>query len=163
MRTKVLWSLAAALVLFSGLPLNAGFDGGPVTIELKSFKFVKVPPEQAALFGHNEDEGKLFYYSNGTAESTFKVDKDGDYEIIIKASGDPAMNERAKFKLMVDGKQVGKETLLTADEAKDYLLTTALKAGEHKIAVEYTNDVYKENEYDRNFYLHGVTVKPAKK
>jgi len=36
------------------------------------------------------------------------------------------------------------------------------QAGEHKLVVEYTNDVYKENEYDRNFYLHGVTVKPAK-
>ena len=162
MRTKVLWSIAAALVFFSGLRLTAGFDGGPVTIELKSFKF-KVPAEQMTLFGHNEDEGKLFYYSNGTAESSFKVDKDGDYEIVIKASCDPALNEKAKFKLMVDGKEVGKETLLTADDAKDYPLATALKAGEHKIAVEYTNDIYKENEYDRNFYLHGVTVKPAKK
>ena len=162
MRTRVLWSLAATLVLFSGLRLTAGFDGGPVTVELKSFKF-KVPEAMASLFGLNEDDGKLFYYSNGTAESTFKVDKDGDYEIIIKASCDSALNEKAKFKLSIDGKEVGKETLLTDDAAKEYTLKTELKAGEHKIAVEYTNDIYKENEYDRNFYLHGVTVKPAKK
>lgn len=28
-----------------------------------------------------------------------------------------------------------------------------------KVKVAYTNDVYKEGEYDRNFYLHGVSLK----
>jgi hypothetical protein len=162
MRSSVLWAVAGALLLTSGLRLSGAFDGEELKLELKSFKF-KVPDGQANLFGHNEDDGKLFFYSNGTAESTFKVAKDGEYSIILKASGDPAMNERAKFKLTIDGKEVGKETVLTADEAKDYTFTEKLKAGEHKLAVEYTNDVYKENEYDRNFYLHGATVKPAKK
>jgi hypothetical protein len=162
MRKSLFWSAVAALLLVSGLSLRAGFDGDSVTIELKAFKF-KVPEQQANLFGLNEDEGKLFFYSNGLAEASFKVPKDGDYEIVVKASGDPAMNERAKFKLAVDGKEFGKETVLTADDAKEYTLTGMLKAGEHKLSVEYTNDVYKENEYDRNFYLHGVTVKPAKK
>jgi hypothetical protein len=161
MRKLVVGSVAAVL-LFAGLSVRAGFEGDGTSIELKTFKF-KVPDEMKTLFGHNEDEGKLFYYTAGTAEASFKVPKDGDYEIVIKASGDPAMNERAKFKVAVDGKELGKETTLTADEAKDYTLTGSLKAGEHKLTVEYTNDVYKENEYDRNFYLHAATVKPAKK
>jgi hypothetical protein len=161
MRTSVLWSVAALLLLTAGLRSTAGLEGEAVTLELKSFKF-KVPKEMETLFGHNEDEGKLFYYSNGTAESTFKVAKDGEYKILIKASCDSALNEKAKFKLLIDGKEVGKETLLTDDSAKDYTIKTELKSGEHKLAVEYTNDIYKENEYDRNFYLHGVSVKPAK-
>ncbi len=161
MRSSVLWSVAGALLLTSGLRLSGAFEGNEVKIELKSFKF-KVPEAQANLFGLNEDEGKLFFYSNGLAEANFKAPKDGEYTIVLKASGDPAMNERAKFKLSIDGKAVGKETTLTADEPKDYTFTEKLKAGDHKIAVEYTNDVYKENEYDRNFYLHAATVKPAK-
>ena len=81
---------------------------------------------------------------------------------MIKASCDPAQNERAKFKVTLDGQEVGKETLLTADEEKEYKLPIKVKAGEHKLTIEYTNDVYKENEYDRNFYLHGVTLKKVK-
>jgi hypothetical protein len=159
-RKKVLWSVAAALLLVRGLCASAGFEGEAINLDLKSFKF-KVPMEMASLFGLNEDEGKLFYYSNGAAETTFKVAKEGDYDIVVKASCDSALNERAKFKLLIDGKEVGKETLLSADEPKEYTLKEKLKAGEHKLVVEYTNDIYKENEYDRNFYLHGVTIKPA--
>lgn len=161
MRNKVLWLVAAALVLTAPLCVRAGLEGEAVALELKSFKF-KVPSEMASLFGHNEDEGKLFYYSNGAAEATFKVPENGDYDIVVKASCDSALNERAKYKLFIDGKEVGKETLLTTDEPKEYSVKEKLKAGEHKLVVEYTNDVYKENEYDRNFYLHGVTVKPGK-
>ena len=161
MRSRILWSVAAALMLITCWNVHAGLEGDAVTLELKSFKF-KVPTEMASLFGLNEDDGKLFFYSNGTAETTFKVAKDGDYDVVIKASCDSALNERAKFKLFVDGKEVGKETLLTTDDPKEYTAKEKLKAGEHKLAVEYTNDVYKENEYDRNFYLHAASVKPAK-
>jgi hypothetical protein len=153
---------AVAVLIFASLGVRASSEGDAVSIELKAFNF-KVPEAKKGLFGLNEDEGKLFFYTNGTAEASFKLPKDGDYEIVIKASGDPAQNERAKFKLLVDGKEFGKETVLTADDAKEYTLTGSLKAGEHKLSVEYTNDVFKENDYDRNFYLHGVTVKPAKK
>jgi hypothetical protein len=161
MRNRILWPIAAALVLAAAWSAHARFEGDAVTIELKSFKF-KVPSEMASLFGLNEDDGKLFFYSNGAAEATFKVAKDGDYNIVLKASCDSALNERAKYKLFIDGKEVGKETLLTTDDPKEYVAKEKLKAGEHKLVVEYTNDIYKENEYDRNLYLHGATVKPAK-
>ena len=49
--------------------------------------------------------------------------------------------------------------VLTADEAKEYKLTSKIKSGEHKLAIEFTNDVYKENEFDRNFYVHAVSLK----
>ena len=55
-------------------------------------------------------------------------------------------------------KKVGDAVKLTADYPKDYKLTSPLKAGEHKLTVEFTNDTYKEGEYDSNFYLHGVKL-----
>jgi hypothetical protein len=151
----------AVVLLASGLQLTAGPKTDPITVDLKAFKF-KVDDKFADLFGYNEGEGKLFFYTNGPAEATVKVPADGTYDIVIRASCDPALNERAKFKLSLDGKLVGKETLLIADDAKDYTFTATIKAGEHKLAVEFTNDVYKEGEYDRNLYVHGVTLKPAK-
>ena len=153
--------LGMAVLLVSGLQLTAGDKTEAIKLDLKSFKF-KVPDNQANLFGYNEDDSKLFFYTNGPAEATIKIPADGNYEIIVRASCDSALNERAKFKLAIDGQVVDKETLLTADDAKDYKFTTKLKAGERKLSIEFTNDVYKENEYDRNLYVHGVTVQPAK-
>lgn len=136
-------------------------DTDPIPVELKAFKF-KVKEDKANLFGFNEGEDKLFFYTNGEAEATVKVPADGEYEIVIKASCDSALNERAKFKVKIDGGEVGKETLLTADEAKEYKLPAKLKTGDCKLVIEFTNDAYKENEYDRNLYVHLVTLKRAK-
>jgi hypothetical protein len=133
-------------------------DGDSVTVKLKDFKF-KVKEEAAANFGWNEDEEKLFFYSNGLGETPVKITAGGDYEIIIKASCDSALNERAKFKVSIDGQPLGNETLLTSDDPKEYKLPAKLKAAELKLAIEFTNDVYRENDYDRNFYVHAVTVK----
>lgn len=161
MRTNILLTALGVAVLVCQNQQIAAAEAEKITVELKAFKF-KVKEDLASLFGLNEDEGKLFYYSNGIAEATIKVPADGEYEIVVKASCDPAQNERAKFKVAIDGEAVGKETLLTADEAKEYKLTAKVKAGEHKLAVEFTNDVYKENEYDRNFYVHAVTLRKEK-
>jgi hypothetical protein len=162
MRISILLGcVGTALMLLSGLQIEAAQNKETITLDLASFKF-KVEDDKANLFGHNDGEGKLFFYTNGLAEATVKVPADGDFDIIVKASCDSALNERAKFKLAVDGKLVDKETLLTADDAKDYKFTTKLKAGDRKLSIEFTNDVYKENEYDRNLYVHGVTVKKAK-
>ncbi len=159
-RCTVLFIVAVACVLAIG-PQAAAADTDSIPIELKDFKF-KVKPELADLFGFNEEEGKLFFYTNGPAEATVKLPADGDYEVVIKASGDSAQNERAKFKLSIDGEAVGKETQLTADEPKEYKLPAKLKAGERKLVIEFTNDVHKENEFDRNLYVYTVALKRAK-
>jgi hypothetical protein len=131
----------------------------PVTVDLSKHK---APAENAELFGFNDGEGKVFYYTAGTVEFGAKVEADGAYVIAVKASCDEAMGQKAKFKLWIDGAQVGGETTLTAVDEKEYALPATLKAGDRKIGLEFTNDLYKENEYDLNFYVHGVTVKPAK-
>jgi Ca-dependent carbohydrate-binding module xylan-binding len=159
MHRRVLTFVGVALLLAAGRPAAAADDSIPVP--LTAFKF-KVGDDQASLFGHNEGEGRLFFYTNGAGEATVKVPKDGEYEIVVQASCDPAQNERAKFKLTADGQKVGDETLLTTDEAKDYKLSAKLKAGERKLTIEFTNDVFKEGEFDRNLYVHSVTLKPKK-
>jgi Ca-dependent carbohydrate-binding module xylan-binding len=153
--------LVVGLLLLVSLSGASAGDKDSISVDLKDFKF-KVPDKFVDLFGLNEGEGKLFFYTNGTAEAVVKVPADGDYEILVKASGDKAKDERAKFKLAVDGKLIGKETELTVDDVKDYRFTAALKTGERKVSIEFTNDEYKENEYDRNLYIHGLTLKRVK-
>lgn len=139
-------------------------DAKPITVELKTFTFVpKNAGTPADLLGHAEDQGRLFYYVAGSAEAKVKVPTDGDYTILVNASCDSALNEKAKFVLSIDGRQIDKETTLTSDDPKDYSFTTPLKAGERKLKIEFTNDVYKENEYDRNLYVHEVKIRPAEK
>jgi hypothetical protein len=149
-----------AFMLFPGLLAAADEEAKPIVVELKSFK---LPEEKTDLFGYNEGDGKLFLYTNGKVTSKVKVADEGDYEIIIKASGDKALNEGAKFKLAVDGKAIGKETETSDGEPKDYKFPSTLKAGELELSIEFTNDVYKEGEYDRNLYVFGVELKKVKK
>ncbi len=158
---RVLLGLGMAAALCIGGLAAIAADGDAIAVDLKSFKF-KVAEDAAALFGYDEGQSRLFYYTAGAGEAAVKIPADGEYELTIKASCDPAQNERAKFKAALDGQEVGKETLLTADEEKEYKLPVKAKAGEHKLTIEYTNDAYKENEYDRNFYLHSVMLKKVK-
>jgi hypothetical protein len=150
-------SLVFATAVACGLVCTSA-SAADVSVDLKSFKFI-VAEEAASLFGLNEDEGKLFFYTSGKAEAVVKVPADGEYDIVIKASGDPAENEKAKFKLTINGEAVGAETTLKENEPTEYKFTAKLKAGDSKLAVEFTNDAYKENEFDRNFYLHAATLK----
>jgi len=155
MSTRMLSWGAAVLFLHTALVIAAD-DAKPMAVELKSFK---LPEVMADLFGYNEGDGRLFFYTNGKATAKVKVPAEGDYEIIVKASGDKALNEGAKFKVAVDGKEVGKETQTSDGEPKDYKFPATLKAGERELTIEFTNDVYKEGEYDRNLYVYGVELK----
>jgi hypothetical protein len=155
-------SLLVALLLAARYDLSAA-DGDPIAVDLRKFKFA-VRPEIADLFGYDEGESRLFFYTGGAGETTVKLPADGDYEIVVRASCDPALGERAKFKVTLDGQLVGMETLLTDDDQKDYKLTApGAKAGERKLAIEFTNDAYKEGEYDRNLFVYQVTVKRVSK
>lgn len=130
-----------------------------VVVDLKNAtcKSVADNPE---LVNYNEGEEKLFFYTNGTAEMEVKVPADGEYNVIVRASCDKAEDNLAKFKLSVDGKEIGKETTLTTDDAKDYTISLGkLKSGERKLVIEFTNDMHKEGEYDLNLYVHAVTLK----
>ncbi len=131
----------------------------PVTLDLA--KFVG-PTESSANFGYDDNASRLFLYSNGAIELPMKVAADGDYEFAISAACDEAMGIKAKFSLTLDGQVINPEVTLTAVEAKEYVVKApGLKAGDHKVSIAFLNDMYKENEYDLNLYVHGVALRPA--
>ena len=161
MRIPQLVSLVGVALVFVPVLGTAGDAAKPLTVELQSFSF-KVPKGKEDLLKYSEFDNKLSFYINGTAEANVDVPTDGDYQIAIKTSCDMALKEGARFKLAVDGKACGKETEASDGEPKEYTFATLLKAGQHKLAIEFTNDVYKEGEYDRNLYVHAVTLKKVK-
>ncbi len=130
-------------------------DRTPIKADVSKIKFLS---ESSELFGYDDGESRAFFWTNGTGELVLKVPADGDYDVVVTASCTAAKGENAKFKLKVDGAQVGAETQLKSEDAKDYSFPTALKAGDRKIATEFTNDLYKEGEYDLNFFLNGLKV-----
>ena len=136
-------------------PAPAILDKTPIKADVSKVKFLSEPAE---LFGYDDGESRAFFHTNGTGELAVKVPADGEYEIVVTASCAAANGQNAKFKLKVDGEVVGAETQLKSEEAKDYAFTAPLKSGERKIAAEFTNDLYKEGEYDLNFYLNGLKL-----
>jgi len=133
----------------------APVDKTPIKADVSKIKFTATPAE---LFGWDDGESRAFFYTNGLGVVAVDVPADGEYEIVVTAACNAAKGENAKFKLTVDGTPVGAETQLRSEDAKEYSFTASLKAGERKIGTEFTNDIYKEGEYDMNFYLHGVKV-----
>ena len=132
----------------------------PVTADLSRFTG---PTDNAELFGYDDSAGRIFLYSGGAIVLPVKLAADGDYELAITAACDEADGQKAKFNVTINGQAVGDEVTCTTTDAKEYVIKAAdLKAGEHKIAITFLNDIYKENEYDLNFYVHGAALRPAK-
>jgi hypothetical protein len=136
-------------------------DASTVKVNLKDVKW-KVPESIKDLFGYDETKERLFYFANGAGEWMVTIPGDGEYQVTVKASCDSAENERAKFTLSIADKLIGKETQLTDDDPKEYTLKGALKGGERKLTIEFTNDVYRAGEFDRNLFIYSITLKKAK-
>ena len=131
-----------------------------ITVDLSKFTG---PTEAAELFGFEDHEGRIFLFTAGTIVLPLTVSVDGDYEIVIKGACDEADGQKAKFTVALNGQALGDEITCTVVESKEYVVKApGLKAGDHKIDVTFLNDLYKENEYDLNFYVHGVTLRPVK-
>lgn len=137
----------------------AAIDKTPIKVDLSKVAWAQDPGQ---LFGYEDGESRLFYYANGTGAFTLRIPADGEYQIVVTASSQPALDGHAKFKVAADGQDVGAETACTAEEPKDYAFTARLAAGDRKITVAFTNDVYKEGEYDRNFFLNGLKLARVK-
>ena len=142
-----LWCAAA------GLALAAAIE--EIKVELKDGKFTGAKDD---LVKFDESSGKVCMYSAGKAEYTVKIPADGDYPLQLEMSCDQAKNVNAQIKLTAGDKVVKEKFLLTQPEPKEYEFAAALKKGDMKIVVEYTNDEYKEGEFDRNFYLHAMKL-----
>lgn len=150
-----------ALVVLALLATSAP-AAEPVKADLKAFKWKAAFDGGADLGGYDEGENRFFLYTNGTATGEVTTPEDGEYTITVEASCSEAQKEFAKFKLTVGEVVVAKEHALTAEEAKKYTFTAKLKKGKHPVVIEFLNDVFKEGEYDRNLFLHAVTLEPKK-
>ncbi len=133
----------------------AALDKTPIKADLTKAKF---PNENTEHFAWDDGESRIYYYSNGVAEVVLKVPADGDYEVTVTAGCQEANKQFAKFVLEVDGQKQGGEVSLTAEAPKDYACCLPLKAGDRKIGVRFTNDIYKEGEYDMTLYVHGLKL-----
>jgi hypothetical protein len=129
----------------------------PIETDLSKARMIT---ENADLAGYDAGESRLFFYVNATAEIAVRPPAEGEYVIVVKASCDAALNLNARMKVSVDGIPVADELTLATTDPFDYSFNARLKGGDRKISVEFTNDTYKENEYDRNLYVHAVTVRP---
>jgi hypothetical protein len=145
--------------------LSPTLDNEVVVLKLTDFKAKpsKSLTNPGAVFVYDDNEERLCFYANLAAEATFMLKADAEYDVIVTAAGDSAMDTKPKFKLMIDDKDVGKETSLKTDAVKMYRTPVTLKAGEHKLSIVFTNDIYKEGEYDSNLYVHGVKLTPHRR
>ena len=158
--------IAAVAVLGAGRFVAFADDPKPgeIKISLADFKFKNEGGgEGGEGMGYNDGDSKIFFYAAGTATQEIKVPADGDYTLTVEASCDEAQNEKAKMSVKVGDKVVEKEFLLKETTPKEYTFKVTLKKGSPKLELGFTNDAFKEGEYDRNLYIHAVKLEPAKK
>lgn len=153
-------SLFAAIAVVLAVAVGGAAD--PIKLELKNFKMKAAFDGGEALVGHDENDGRIFLYTNGSATAEIKVPEDGEYTIKIEAGCNKAEKEFAKIKVSVGDVVVKDKFDLTEEDKKEYTFTAKLKKGDAKFVVEFLNDKYKENEYDLNFFLYSAAVEKKK-
>ena len=128
----------------------------PIKLDLADFKLMAAPKGADDLVKYENDT--ISFFTNGTATAKLNVPADGDYTIVIDASCTAALKENAKLTLKVGDKAVKENFALTTEDQKEYKFEVKLSKGETSLSIAFTNDVYKEGEYDRNLMVHGVKV-----
>jgi hypothetical protein len=149
------WYTAPILVLALGVAAVRAAE--PIALDLGLFKLAPAAKVADDLVKYDNDA--INFYGNGTATGKLTVPADGDYVIVVEASCTAALKENAKFTLKVGDKAVKESFELTTEDKKEYEFDAKLTKGETTLSIAFTNDVYKENEYDRNLFVHAVRVK----
>jgi len=146
------------LVGLTGLALvsTAVVAAEPIKLALSDFKLKAAFDGGDALVNYQDD--KLNFYTNGTGTVKLTVPADGEYTIVVEASGTTAEKVNPKFTLKVGDKAVKEDFELTTPDQKEYKFPAKLTKGDTTLSITFTNDVYKENEYDRNLSIHAVRV-----
>jgi hypothetical protein len=148
------WSLVglAGLVVLS----TAVVAAEPIKLALSDFKMKADFEGGDALVTFQDD--KLNFYTNGTGTVKLTVPADGEYTIVVEASGTTAEKVNPKFTLKVGDKAVKEDFELTTPDQKEYKFPAKLTKGDTTLSIKFTNDAYKENEFDRNLVVHAVRV-----
>jgi hypothetical protein len=146
-------------MLFLSLLLGLCACDDTIQLQLKAASYKAAYENAGDMVGYNENEEKAFFYTNGSVEFKCQFPADAEYTLTLEASCQAAEKELAKIDIEVNGKSVIKNFTLTSEDPKDYSFTIKGKAGEGTIKVIFTNDKYKEGEYDLNLYLHKASLK----
>lgn len=150
--------VCAALAALAPVALAADAD----KIDLSKFKWKAAFDGGAELGGYDEGEGRFNFYTNGTMTGDVIVPEDGTYTLTVEAGCSEADKVLAKFKLSVGETVVAKEHALAAEDKKAYTFEAKLKKGKQALVIEFLNDAYKENEYDRNLFVYAVKLEAKK-
>ena len=121
---------------------------------------VVVTPANAPLrtVGGPIEDGAWNLWSNGRVGQYLRIQRDGDYDIVVRAAGSRAAGVWPEMALLVDGLPLAEKTVPKGEMA-DYRFQVKLAAGVHEIAVAFLNDQFADGE-DRNLYLQKITVAP---
>lgn len=147
--------LLIAVALAAG---SAVVAADAVKVDLSAFKWKAAFDGGADLGGYDTNEERFFFYVNGTATGEVNVPDDGEYTLTVEASCTAAEKKFATFKLTCGETVVAKEHALTTEDKKAYTLTAKLKKGKQSLVIEFLNDAYKENEFDRNLYVSAIKI-----
>jgi hypothetical protein len=147
------WLIAPILALIVGVVATAA---EPIKLDLADFKLAPAKKANDDLVKYENDT--ISFYANGTASAKLVVPADGDYAIVVDASCQAALKENARFTLKVGNTMVKEKFEVTGEAQKEYKFDAKLTKGETTLSIAYVNDVYKEGEYDRNLFVHGVRV-----
>jgi hypothetical protein len=128
----------------------------PIKLALSDFKMKCDFEGGDSLVTFSDD--KLSFHTLGTGTVKLTVPADGEYMIVVEASCTAAEKQKAKFTLKVGDKAVKEDFELTTEDQKEYKFPVKLTKGDTTLSIRFTNDAYKENEYDRNLWIHAVRV-----
>jgi len=133
--------------------LNCDFRSpvGGVTLSADAFK----PKGKLRLASWRR--GVVYFGTNGTITTRVRFAKTRRYEFAIRAWGTEAAGEFPNIALGIDGKKVG-DVMLRRPGWHTVRLAADVAAGEHEVALSFTNDFY-DPPADRNLRIGHLQVR----
>ncbi len=138
--------------LLSNLGASFKLSQGDIQwLPLSAFKLIKVGDKSDSWQGPE----LILFRDNDIAETNFECRSPGAYTIFLKGSSFPAKGVYANAGISIDDVTIKVVEINSTSEGTFNAGTVKLKAGRHKIAVQFANDYFDARE-DRNFILTGV-------
>jgi hypothetical protein len=104
---------------------------------------------------YSQDTERVALVAAGSVTAVFESAQAGRYEVLVKGWSQPAAGEYARAAVRLDDVAVGEVEMASGSSAVFVLGNVTLRAGPHRLTVEYTNDLWKPPE-DRNLYLQSI-------
>ncbi|MFW6189921.1 MAG: glycoside hydrolase family 2 TIM barrel-domain containing protein [Planctomycetota bacterium] len=96
--------------------------------------------------------------TEGGLSARMRFARTGAYRFRVDAGGSPAEGRCPNVRLLVDGRSLG-DAVVPDDGAGTLDYGGRVEAGEHRVELRFTNDLYTEEE-DRNLWVDELRVRP---